>query len=175
MTWTVRPALHSDVPRLATLAARLFPDACPPGIPGEAITEHVGRAFTRGAVTSWFGPGRHCLLLLRDDEPLGYALLVDGLASDATCEQCVHRRPTMGVDKFYLDAGLRGLGASDALMRASIEHARDRGMASLWVATALENARARGFYRRLGFVECGRRTFMVGSIPNEDVVAERVL
>lgn len=91
---------------------------------------------------------------------------------DEECASMILGRPTMGISKFYLDPDLHGRGGAAALLEAIIERSRDHGVRSLWLATNVDNARARRFYIKNGFLDRGRRVFMVGGTPNRDVVLE---
>jgi len=63
---------------------------------------------------------------------------------------------TFWIHAVYVHPDARGSGASSALIRAAIEHARSRGgsRVALWVNGV--NKHARGLYERIGFVEAGR-------------------
>lgn len=56
-----------------------------------------------------------------------------------------------------LDAGIRGRGLSRALMERHLETLRRAGVARLHLEVDEANAPARALYRRLGFVQTGRR------------------
>jgi RimJ/RimL family protein N-acetyltransferase len=51
----------------------------------------------------------------------------------------------------------RGRGVGQALMMAAIDWARERGLHKLSLSVFVHNAAAIGLYRKLGFVEEGRR------------------
>jgi GNAT superfamily N-acetyltransferase len=61
----------------------------------------------------------------------------------------------------------RGRGVADALVREVIRWAREERAAKLVLAVVEDNARARQFYRRLGFVDAG------AGYPNERGVVEQ--
>lgn len=107
-----------------------------------------------------------------DGDVRAYALLVDGTSMDDECASMIVERPTRGISKFYLDADLHGRGGAADLLGEIIERSRKDGARSLWLATNVDNARARSFYVKNGFVDRGRRVFVVGGTPNRDVVLE---
>lgn len=176
----VDPASPEDLDAVAELAARTFPDACPPDLPAEAIDDFVARHLSPAAFREHLRAPDEWLRVLRRRGAgprgvLGYALVVEGTAMDPACADHVRARPTAGVSKFYVDPGARGSGAAVTLMDALAAEARERGLESLWLATNVANARARRFYARHGFVDRGTRTFVVGGVDNRDVVLERPL
>jgi GNAT superfamily N-acetyltransferase len=54
------------------------------------------------------------------------------------------------MNDLFVDAGARGTGAADALIRACAERVREHGGVSLQWQTALDNARAQAVYERVG-------------------------
>lgn len=61
------------------------------------------------------------------------------------------------VGAVYLGPEARGRGTADALMAAAEEWALEHGHDRVWLQVHEHNDRARAFYRRLGWVETGRR------------------
>ncbi|KOT33806.1 acetyltransferase [Streptomyces caelestis] len=55
----------------------------------------------------------------------------------------------------YVAPGYRGSGLTKALFDAAVEWVRGRGAERVRLVVHAENARARGFYRKAGFVESG--------------------
>ena len=91
------------------------------------------------------------------DAPLGYAVLCPpdfpaGMARESDIE--LRRIYTLGV--------AHGTGLGPALMDAAVAEARGRGHARLLLGVHPDNARARRFYERTGFVVIGERSFTVG-------------
>lgn len=177
MSTTVRPASPDDVLEIADLAARTFPLACPPELDPDVIAAFVDRHLTPEAFRDYLADPTHEVLCARDagGTAVAYTLLVDGTAMDPGCASQIEHRPTMGVSKFYVDPAHHGTGAATVLLDDVVQRAVTRGAHSLWLATNVANERARRFYTRHGFVERGGRTFVVGGVPNTDVVYERPL
>jgi diamine N-acetyltransferase len=72
--------------------------------------------------------------------------------------------------QFYLLSGWHGTGASREMMSWVIDEARRRGGDDLYLSVFIDNARARAFYAKYGFVEEGRYAFMGGDQADEDIV-----
>jgi len=77
--------------------------------------------------------------------------------------------------QFYLLADWHGSGLASELMRWVLDTARARGGDDLYLSVFVDNARARAFYARYGFVEEGRYAFMVGAHADEDIVMRLAL
>lgn len=177
MSPSVSPASGGDVDEIADLAARTFPLACPPELPADAVAAFVADHLSAGAFRAYLAAPGHDVLCARlaDGPVIGYVLLVDGTEMDPACAEQIVLRPTVGISKFYLDPAHQGSGTADAMLLAAESLAATRGARSLWLATNVANARARRFYDRSGFLERGGRTFVVGGVPNTDVVYEKPL
>lgn len=168
------PALAAD---LAELAALTFPLACPPSLGRDAIEAFIAENLTRTSFLGYLDDPSYEVLagVDGDGRPRAYALLVRGTQMDEACASMIRARPTVGISKFYLDPGLHGSGEASRLLDAVIRSELAGDARSLWLATNVGNARARGFYTRNGFVERGEREFVVGGVTNLDVVLERPL
>jgi len=79
------------------------------------------------------------------------------------------------IDQFYVLKEYHGAGIAQQLMDWTLEEARRRGAAALYLSVFVENHRARRFYDRYGFEPVGRYDFMVGSHVDEDVILRKSL
>ena len=77
--------------------------------------------------------------------------------------------------QFYVLSDWHGSGVSRELMRWVLDTARLQGGDDLYLSVFVDNARARAFYARYGFVEEGRYAFMVGTHADEDIVMRLAL
>jgi GNAT superfamily N-acetyltransferase len=101
-------------------------------------------------------------------------MLVFGEPSNADAAASVTARPTVELSKVYVLPGLHGTGVSTAIMEATIEAARERGVASIWLGVNQRNERANRFYERSGFAAVGTKQFLVGAEVHDDFVRELV-
>ncbi len=83
--------------------------------------------------------------------------------------------PHAELRQLYVLAPWHGTGLADALMTWTIDAARARGAAALYLSVFIDNPRARRFYERHGFERVGRYTFMVGEQADEDDVMRLAL
>lgn len=77
--------------------------------------------------------------------------------------------------QLYILAPSRGTGVATALMDWTIDEARRRSAAELYLSVYTDNPRARRFYDRYGFEEVGPYKFMVGNHADEDVIMRLAL
>ncbi len=195
----VRPAAEADLADLVDLAARTFPDACPPFLTAEQIARHVAAHLTSGRFAHWLADPRAVVTVAalgRDattragrvgaSELIGYsAVLVERNDDDGAPPVGLDPRPdgvtvppapdggaglAAELSKVYVDARLRGSGAAAALLAGAVRDAAARGVTALWLGTDGANRRAQRAYRRAGFVGAGSRTYDVGGRTCRDIV-----
>jgi GNAT superfamily N-acetyltransferase len=77
--------------------------------------------------------------------------------------------------QFYVLSDWHGRGAAGELMAWVLDEARRRDGDDLYLSVFVDNARARAFYAKYGFVEEGRCAFMVGTQADEDIVMRLAL
>ena len=175
----IRAARAEEAALIARLAARTFPDACPPELPAEAmnvfITDHLNEDTFAAHIAN---PEDQIFVAIVDGELSGYCLVRTGeTAIDA--DMIRPGKIDAGdayLSKCYVDTPWRGTGLAGALLERSIEYAAAHTQAPrIVVGTHRSNFRAQKFYRKHGFVKKGRRIFTVAGIPNHDVVLVRDL
>lgn len=176
MTTTVRRATAADAGELARVAAVTFPLACPPHTTDEAkaafIDGHLREVHFDGYLAD---ASRDLLLAEVDGVVAGYTMLIAGEPTDTDVAAAITTRPTVELSKCYVLPEHHGQGVAGALMSASIEAARERGAAAVWLGVNQENERANAFYAKHGFARVGTKTFLVGDRYEDDFVRERVL
>lgn len=135
MTVRVEPLKEADYERVLPLIA---------GYQGFYLSEadeERNRAFFR----RFLAPSQDGLLLAAwlDDELVGFATLYWTFTSSHAAEVAL-------MNDLFVAEGHRGAGIGLALIEASVEAARERGMRHLEWFTALDNERAQRLYDRTG-------------------------
>jgi ribosomal protein S18 acetylase RimI-like enzyme len=175
MTTTVRHAMATDAAALAALAAATFPLACPPHTTEEAKATFIAENLLEGNFVAYLAdPQRELLIAEVDGEPAGYTMLVAGEPHDSEVAAAITARPTIELSKCYVMAEHHGAGLATALIAASIDAARARDVAAVWLGVNEDNARANRFYEKNGFAIVGMKKFKVGEVYEDDFVRELV-
>ncbi|MGO4689848.1 GNAT family N-acetyltransferase [Glaciibacter sp. 2TAF33] len=175
MTVTIRQAQPTDAAALASLAAATFALACPPGTSPEAINDFIRNNLSEACFERYLvDPDRDIRLALNDDVAAGYTMLVYGEPHDADVAAAITRRPTVELSKVYVLGEHHGAGVAAPLIAATIDAARARNVAGVWLGVNQRNARASRFYAKSGFEVVGEKTFMVGPELHHDYVMEQV-
>lgn len=178
MPVTVRRAAPADAPALAEIAALTFPLACPPDTTDEAKAAFIAAHLTAPHFARYLAdPARELLLAVDDDSgaPVGYTMLVAAEPTDADVLAAITVRPSVELSKVYVRPDHHGAGLARRLVDDSLELARARGAAAVWLGVNQQNARANRFYAKCGFVQVGRKRFLVGDRWEDDFVRELVL
>lgn len=176
MPLIIRSATRADAAALAALAAVTFPLACPPHTTDEERASYIEEWLSEPCFVAYAAdPDRLVLLAELDGEPVGYTMLVFGEPNDADAAAAVALRPTSERSKCYVLPDHHGAGASAALMAASLDAAREREAAGIWLGVNEENARAQAFYAKHGFARVGTKHFSIGGRVEDDYVLARAL
>lgn len=157
----IRRATTADAEKLAVLAARTFPLACPPHTPPDAIAAHIATELSPERFTEYMAAGAEFYLI--GDE--AYLML----AFDPPPIETDWQRP-LEVKRIYVDSRAHGSGLATQLMDVAFERARGGGYDWLWLGTNTENQRAIRFYEKCGLRIVGERTFYVAGTPERDYV-----
>jgi ribosomal protein S18 acetylase RimI-like enzyme len=176
MSVTVRLASERDAALLHDLAAETFALACPPGTSQASIDEFVNSILSETSFAGYHPVADRDLLIVENDGvPAGYTMLVDGEPTDPDVRAALTAHPTIELSKLYVLATSHGAGVGSALMGATVDAARKRGAAAVWLGVNELNQRANRFYEKQGFVIVGNKTFLLGGRYEHDFVRERVL
>ncbi len=173
---TVRRAGPADAAALHDLAAATFALACPPGTTDEDIAAFIRDVLSVERFEDYLADDdRELFVAVVDGALAGYTMLVGGDPADPDVAAAVTARPTIELSKCYVRAGHHGLGVAGALMEATVDAARARGAASVWLGVNRRNARANRFYEKNGFAIAGTKRFLVGGQWHDDFCRVRAL
>lgn len=117
------------------------------------IQREADFAATREAVLRGLSAHNEARVGPRKTQPLALSLrdeagaMVGGLVGELKWEW-------LYVDLFWIDEAYRGAGYGEALLTMAEQAARDYGARGVYLGTM--SVQAPGFYRRMGYRECGR-------------------
>ncbi|HEX4401065.1 MAG TPA: GNAT family N-acetyltransferase [Galbitalea sp.] len=172
----IRRATAADAADLHDVAAATFPLASPPETLPESNAHFIENHLSEARFEDYLSDPERDLFVADDGgEIVGYTMLVFGEPHDRDAAAAITTRPSCELSKVYVLPGSHGSGVAQALVRASIEAASERGVAAVWLGVNQKNARANRFYEKSGFVRVGTKRFLVGENYEDDFVRERIL
>jgi len=138
VTLELRPALSSDIPRIAEIWEPAWRDGHLGGVPDELVAIRTPENFVvRSTVIQ-----PHTTLAVLDGTVVGFVAIADD-----------------EIDQLFVDAAARGQGVADALLTAGEDAIAAAGHDAAWLAVVATNARARRFYERNGWTDGGEFTY----------------
>lgn len=175
MSRRVRPGVPGDGPLLQHLAELTFHDACPPGVDRATSSAHVAKELSATRFERWLGDSSsHVLIAEEGGTAVGYVVLLADRPLTATgplhFPELAEQGSLWFLSKFYLRSDVRGSGAAQELMTATVDAARLGGASGVWLTVNQLNPRANAFYERSGFQVVGTTTFPMGGQLHDDNV-----
>jgi ribosomal protein S18 acetylase RimI-like enzyme len=82
---------------------------------------------------------------------------------------------SLELERIYVATEFQGKGLGGALMAKAVETARSRGKKYLWLGVWEKNEKAIAFYRKNGFYEIGKHSFVMGDEIQSDFVMRKDL
>ncbi|MFP7762276.1 GNAT family N-acetyltransferase [Marisediminicola sp. LYQ134] len=172
----IREATMADAAVLHELAAATFPLACPPESTPEDIAAFIRDTLSEERMRDYVADlARTVLLAIDGPRAVGWAMTVEGEPTDADVRRAVVPRPAVELSKLYVRPDLHGAGLARRLVDASLDDARSRGAAVVWLGVNQQNGRANAFYAKSQFERVGTKHFVVGARLEDDYVRARVL
>ncbi|GGE96253.1 N-acetyltransferase [Sphingomonas prati] len=170
MDVTIRAAGAGDADALALVGGATFLESYAWMIPAADLQAHVAARHAAGVYAAWLADAGSRVFAATAPlgAVMGYAVLTaPALPADCVLDGDVELR------RIYLMGIAQGRGSGAALMAAVLDGARDMGAARVTLGVHGGNARAIGFYGRMGFAPIGGRTFTVGEQVYDDLVMGR--
>lgn len=130
----LRPALPSDVPRIAEIWLPAWRDGHLGGVPDALVAIRTPENFVERSTA--IQP--HTTLAVLDGTVVGFVAIADD-----------------EIDQLFVDTAARGQGIADVLLKAGEDAIAARGHPDAWLAVVATNARARRFYERNGWSDGG--------------------
>ena len=170
MSIRVRPANVADAPALSRLAAKTFHDTFAADNRPEDMAHYLAATFAPAIQAAEIGDPAGVVLLAEHVDDAGGASALIGYAQLAahTVPAAVTGPAPIEIKRLYVARDWHGRGVAQALMVASLDAARARGRATLWLGVWERNARAAAFYARHGFVRVGEHAFVLGADVQTD-------
>ncbi len=160
--YTIRPAEPGDADALSVIGTATFLDTYAGMIPGAAIINQCRDGHAAAAYAEYMADGAQLWIAHEaKGAPVGYAMVTDPDIPGMQMGDAELRR-------IYVQSRFHGSGLAQMLLRCALDALIDRRR--LLVGFNQDNARARAFYTKSGFVTIGTRRFEIGGHMFDDDV-----
>ena len=164
----IRYATPEDAKLISELGARTFYEAFAQDNSPESMEAYLRDSFSPAIQFRELSePDSVFLIAELSANPIGYAQLV----VNSTAEVIRGRKP-LELRRIYASREYVGQGVGKALMKATIEEARQRGCDCVWLGVWEKNQRAIEFYKKWGFHVVGTHPFVLGADQQNDFIME---
>jgi len=163
---TIRLAVLADAAALARLAEKTFRLTFAADNTPEDMEAHCASAYGPAIQRVQIADDTIDTVVVEDEtaELIAYAQVRPGAPPAITTSHPIE------LWRFYVAASHHGRGLAQRLMDEVVDRARRRGARTLWLGVWERNLRAQKFYRKCGFVEVGRHTFVLGRDRQTDLL-----
>ena len=167
----IRQAVPEDAKLLTDLAYTTFWDAFahhPKNAP-EDLNHYMRQAFSLEQIASELADQKNIFLIAElENEAAGYAkIIIDNIEPGITADKPVE------LNRLYSHQRFLGQGVGQTLMEACFDRARQEDRDVMWLGVWEYNPRAQRFYERNGFRVVGNHTFVLGEVPQTDLLMQR--
>ncbi|THD35663.1 MAG: N-acetyltransferase [Sphingomonas sp.] len=157
-----RDATPADGDQLAQVARRIFTETFGTLYRQEDLKAYLDSAYGENGLVGVLRDADYQVRLATDgDAIIGYCT-IGPVAFPGEWPGAIE------LHNLYVLGPWQGEGVARVLMDWAIGEARARQATEIVLSVYVDNARAKAFYQRYGFVEFGKYTFMVGSHPDDD-------
>jgi diamine N-acetyltransferase len=165
----IRTAGLTDAKILAELGARTFADSFAADNTPDDMAAYLAKSFSPEKQSAEMAePGTVFLIAEEDGQPVGYIRLREG-----NVPECIGGLHPIEIVRLYAIKEMIGHGVGAALMKASIQEAKNRGSDVIWLDVWEKNPRAIAFYQKWGFEKVGEQGFQLGDDLQHDWLMAR--
>ncbi|MES1217605.1 MAG: GNAT family N-acetyltransferase [Bacteroidota bacterium] len=165
----IRQADIADAAQIADLSRQTFYDTFAAANTKENMDLFMNEQFSREKLMSEVGDAGNIFLLAFDeDEIAGYALLREGIQYAQFDDL-----PAIEIVRIYALQTSIGKGVGSAMIKKSIELARELNKEIIWLGVWEHNKRAIDFYTKWGFEKFSEHEFILGTDVQTDWLMKR--
>ncbi len=158
----------SDAEKLSQLSIQCFMDAYAPFDNEEEVQRFMDQAYAVDQLVKELNnPDSFFYFLKKENTIAGYLKLNIGAAQTEELAD-----EYLEIERIYLRKAFFRQGLGGFMIRFTIELAKSKGKQKIWLGVWEENSRGISFYKAMGFNVFGEHTFMVGNLPEVDLMME---
>lgn len=156
----------SDLEVLQEICRTTFSETFAAVNTAENMARYLSEVFSTDKLTSEIlNPESEFYLAWRGLKPVGYLKVNSGAAQTELQDS-----NSQEIERIYVLRAFHGEKVGPLLMEKALHLARERKAAYVWLGVWENNHRALHFYRKNGFTEFGKHTFILGNDGQTDIL-----
>lgn len=167
----IRPVVRSDVEALRDIGRTTFTEAFESANTPENMRKYLESKFnTEALIEEITTPESMFFFAEQNAQVIGYLKVNFGSAQTESLPGL-----TLEIERIYVLAKYYGKGIAKLLFDKAMSIAKERNSTTVWLGVWEENPRAIQFYRKNGFVEFDKHTFILGDEVQTDILMKLAL
>lgn len=160
-----------DILILQEIARRTFYEAFSSSNSEQDMGKYLEEGFSQIRLSAELNnPNSEFYFAISGDDIIGYLKVNTGEAQTDIKED-----NALEVERIYLLKEFHGRKVGQLLLDKALDIARQRGAKYIWLGVWENNARAISFYKKNGFVEFGKHSFLLGDDEQTDILMKLVI
>jgi ribosomal protein S18 acetylase RimI-like enzyme len=165
-TIQITKATLQDLEQLQLISRATFAETYSHNTAADDIQKYVREAFSTEKLTAEIQNAcSEFYLTILDEKIIGYLKLNFG---EAQAE--MKDKNSLEIERIYVLAEYQGKKVGQLLYQKAIQVANERIVDFVWLGVWEKNIKAIGFYEKNGFMKFGKKTFIVGSDVQTDII-----
>lgn len=167
----IRTADVDDAALIADLSRRTFYETFAAQNTKENMEKFMEEQFSHELLMEQVSePGNTFLIAFMNDQPAGYARLVESESPAALANE-----NSLEISRIYVLNSAIGTGIGKAMMEECIRVAKQKNKVVIWLGVWEHNSRAISFYTKFGFSKFATHLFLLGDDPQSDWLMKKDL
>ena len=153
MSIVIRPWTRADLPLIRELLLRTWLDAYGAFIPQRDLADYLEANYSQPKLEG----------MLVDPDVCGYVAELDGAVAGYMKLHHNRSQERFYLQQLYILPEQQGRRLGRRLLTSAEDRARALGLAQLWLGVMVKNARAVGWYRKMGYTVTETTPFVMGA------------
>jgi ribosomal protein S18 acetylase RimI-like enzyme len=171
MTLYIRECVADDLLALCALSRKTYDETFRQMNSEATMEAYLAQSFDihkmRGELTNH---NSAFYFLYADKELAGYLKL-----NEADAQTDLHETQALEIERIYVDSAFQGKGLGQILMNKALALAAMKEKLFAWLGVWEKNEKAIAFYKKNGFYEIGKHSFVMGEEIQSDFVMRKDL
>lgn len=167
----IRIVTHDDIDVLQQISRQTFEEAFSANNDAQDMAKYLNENLSTTRLKEE----------LSDPNSYFYFAIVDGTVAGYLKLNCLDAQTdikdqhALEIERIYVSGNMQGLRIGQALYSIAVEKAQNMNAQYIWLGVWEHNHKAIGFYKKNGFVEFSKHSFMLGNDEQTDILMKRLI